>query len=362
MNQDIDKLYEEIQAEKEEAEKEEAMQFDSLNTSFHVKDLKRSFNMKHNVREDYDLESLIQDIVKVRRVINPVHIFAKQGVSKEDFESSDNPAKLLGDGAQGFRRVNSMVELTKNSQKYLHGNEVDPNIPTIVIFGLEPHEQVQYRLDHGSQKGLNAYELALCIKQMLESGRGHTEQEIIWHLRNLFYQSASLGERNKLDQKLKDRKKIKDPIKNQLAEKKILLTHWRGTFQYYKRILLDPTGLLMNNLYKQVYGYDDEDPPIQISRAEVAEISKLYNNGSSNKEIEEKFNEIKERKETPKDEQPKPWSIKVLKDKREFYKGSRTFDTIFRAILGDEDAQDQLPELRDWLIEVEKEHDPQEET
>ena len=329
------------------------MHKDTWTGTLHVNQLVDIFDRADNIRNDYQLNELAESIAREGRILEPVHVFASEEVTYEEFKSLGSKQKFekLVEGGRGFRRVHSAKLLLDNPGLFANGENYDGTVPIIVLFGYDKQQRLDYRLDHNDQKSLDSYEQVLMYKKISETGLPLSEKEICWRMRNILYNSSNLKKREQLDLKLNERAKLADPVADLTAQQEIVFQHWRGRIQRIKNLALDPTGLLLDNERKLVQGWEDhEDPPVNIPKDELFKLVKL-----SEDEVREWFNQKRHKVDGRKAEEgKKAWSKKVIEEKRTVFKSSHRFDTILRAILGDEDAQEQLIQIRDLMALEEK--------
>lgn len=110
-----------------------------------------------NVRLDYDLESLLESVVRAGRITDPVHIWKKD----------DGTLTVI----RGNRRISVCHLILANKDEYTKELLAEmERIPAIFYEGLSDKQAFDLVLDQGDQKSLNKAEIAKAVWRCLDQG------------------------------------------------------------------------------------------------------------------------------------------------------------------------------------------------
>lgn len=326
-------------------------------TSLHVSGLVTAFKKSLNVRTQdeagYQLSDFAAEIARDGGVREPVYVTAR-GTAAE-FTKSESPEKLLLEGLKGFRRVHALALAVQEPSIY-HGplvetidntgktavvaEPVNPMVPVVVKFGLSVPEVIGFRLDHGAQLQLREVELLLCIEAMMRGGESYTEKRMVTTLRNHFLAAMSLGDREKLQAKIRE---IEEVAKNSKHTPEMVNAYredayfkaFRGRFQKLQRIIRSPFPEIRANYEAEKSG---KTGTFRVTSERIAAADKIANGKNPRAVFEETVKIWKAEDKTEKKES-KAWSTSTITEKAALYHDNIVVYTILMAVAGDETAQ-----------------------
>lgn len=289
------------------------------------------FQREDNVRDQehgYEdvLDTLQTEIERIGRVTDPVHVHSTGEIGEF--------AEKLGEltGLKGFRRTYNVRKLI------VDGSNVSPWIPIKIMFGMSPEEIVQYRQDHGTQKGLNQYEAMLCIKERLESGFSNRRKEIVWDLRNLLVSHMPAQKRQDYEaliKKCETQKEMRDSSFDFL----------KGRFQKLQRIAEAKEDWVRDNFRAEVYGLTH----VKITDKNMITLAQL-----SGEEFTEALDDIKSAKAEKDSEAASsptlsPWRAADLLKQIEAWEGTPVAE-ILKAVRGEAQAQASFKKVANAIV------------
>lgn len=310
-----------------------------LSTTTQVDDLIETFARDKNVR-DAELgyrdqeDTLVSQLIEIGHVVEPVLVATRpQELTEAEFKKLDfkDQIKALLP-ISGFRRVNLSHQIVHNVGDLNPGyGDFDPIIPVRIEFGLSEKEIMERKMNHGSIKGLNEWELVLCLMERFAKGESESALETIYVLRNLFDSHQAIGKRKELAAKIKQMDHRIDPVANLNAKKEIIRKHYYGRYQKLERIAKARDQRLRDNFRAEVY---DTGEALRITNEQYVKLYKL-----KGEEYDAMIKEITEdRTRQAEITKAKRWSKKDMETKIEIW-GSDWIATILKACYGDEEAQ-----------------------
>lgn len=325
--------------------------FVEMHHSLAVKVFAKEGNVRdHKISYD-DANVLADSIIAEGGITEPVRIGTIEVKDLDEFSKKTpaEQAKII-QAVAGYRRANVLDEIIRGKQDARHEG-VAASMPEFIPAFLEVYENQdeleKAKLDHGTQKGLNSYELGLCVEKLMGLINSPTEKEAIFELRNDLARNAAQTKVDKLQKKIKEEvldKTWYNPQARLDAEKTILMKFWRGTFQRLLRIFVPKNGnpFLKENYHAEIIG----DDFVKFTSEELVELSTLEPSAFKVKveEIIKKNNgsPVKERMMTQ----------KVLEEKLDLYKNNICVHTIIGTILKVDASIELWPEITDLLKDV----------
>lgn len=309
-----------------------------------IKDLFPLFPMEKNVRDaNYgykDVEDHLEsDLVEKGHVVDAVMVAARPAdLTIEKFlkmNSKDQTSSL--DPMKGFRRIHLSNGIVEGMSNLPDWKEFSPKIPIKIVFGLTEEGICNYKLDHGTIKTLNEWELVKCLIARDQSGQADSGPDTVYALRALFGSHQSIQQRDKLELKLKECPEYRDPIQNHNARKTLIFEHFKGRYQKLIRIARASENELRENFRSEVYG---EPNAVHYTNKEYVHL--WDKEGDEFKEAKEAI--LSERTRAAETTKVNKWSKKDIETKCKVWK-SEWVTTILNAAYGDEMAQRKVTEV-----------------
>lgn len=313
---------------------------------------------RENMEVGYLLSDFAREIGNDGEVREPVQVALNPKLSVADIEkmTPEEIVNAIAEPLKGFRRVHALHKAVHDPSINDRG-KINKFIPIVAHVGFTMEEILSWRLDHGSQKGLNDYELMLCVRELETSGVNWKSWEIVWKLRHLFAAAASSKVRSDWENRLADvAKKGKEEgrssewiLRNQQEETFKL---FKGRYQKAQRLAITPHEELRDAFKAEVYGLES---PIKFTSERL-----VKSHSMDRAEFEKVLNEWKINDGAIKPE-ARHWTLKVMQEKANIFKTSTRLDSFFKAILGDTAEQQKLAALRDQMMieEAARKADPE---
>ncbi len=310
-----------------------------LSTQIPVEDLIVAFPRDKNVR-DAELgyrgheDTLVSQLIEIGHVVEPVLIAARpKEMTLTQFKKLNFEQQIKAfEGIKGFRRVNLAHAIINNVGQLNPGfGDFSSIIPARIEFGLTEKEIMERKMDHGSIKSLNEWELVLCLIERFAKGESESAADTIYVLRNLFDSHQSISQRKKLEDSLSRMDHRVDPVADLNARKELIRKHHYGRYQKLERIAKAKDQRLRDNFRAEVY---DTGEALHITNEQYVQLYKL-----EGVEYEAAIKKVKEeRGRLAEQTKVKKWSKKDMETKIEVW-NSKWIATILKAAFGDEEAQ-----------------------
>lgn len=309
-----------------------------------IKDLFPLFPVEKNVRDAIhgykdSEDSLESDLVEKGHVVVPVIMSVQPAdLTIEKYlkmNPKDQAASL--EAMIGFRRIHHSNGIVQGMCNLPGWKDFSHKIPIKIVFGLSIEDVCNYKLDHGTIKTLNEWELVNCLIARDKSGQADSGPDTVYALRALFGSHSSIQQRDKLEQKLKECAEYKDPIQNHNARKTIIFEHFKGRYQKLIRIARATEQELRDNFRAEVYGEPDA---IHFTNKEYVHL--WDKEGDEFKEAKEAI--LSERTRTAETTKLQKWSKKDVETKCKVWK-SEWVSIILNAAYGDEIAQGKVSKI-----------------
>lgn len=310
-----------------------------LSTQIPVEDLLTAFSRDKNVRDAEfgyrgQEDTLVSQLIEIGHVVEPVLIAARpKETTPIQFKKFDFERQIKAlIGIKGFRRVNIAHAIVNNVGQLNPGfGDFSNVIPARIEFGLTEKAIMERKMDHGSIKSLNEWELVLCLIERFAKGESESAADTIYILRNLFDSHQSISQRKKLADSLNKMDNRADPVADLNARKEIIRKHHYGRFQKLERIAKARDQRLRDNFRAEVY---DTGKALHITNDQYVKLYKL-----EGAEYDVLIQEIKgERSRIAEQTKVKKWSKKDMETKLSVW-NSEWIATLLKAAYGDEEAQ-----------------------
>lgn len=302
------------------------------------------FPMDKNVRDAVygykDVEDHLEsDLVEKGHVIDAVVMAVRPTELTMEQYLKMNPEKQSAslEAMKGFRRIHLSNGIVQGMCDLPNWKDFDPKIPIKIVFGLTEEDICNYKLDHGTIKTLNEWELVKCLIARDKSGQADSGPDTVYALRSLFGSHQSIQQREKLEKKLTECPEYKDPIQHHNAHKTIIFEHFKGRYQKLIRIARAAEEELRENFRSEVYGGPDA---IHFTNKEYVLL--WDKEGDDFQEAKKAI--LNERTRTAEATKINKWSKKDVETKLKVWK-SDWVATILNAAYGDEIAQRKVTDI-----------------
>lgn len=320
------------------------IQKNTLEGTADISDLFPLFPMEKNVRDAIygykDSEDTLEsDLVEKGHVVVPVMAAAQPTDLTIEKYLKMNPSDQANalEAMIGFRRIHLSNGIVQGMSNLPGWNDFSHKIPIKIVFGLTQEGICNYKLDHGTIKTLNEWELVKCLIARDQSGQADSGPDTVYALRALFGSHQSIQQRDKLEQKLKECPEYKDPVQNHNARKTIIFEHFKGRYQKLIRIARASEEELRENFRSEVYG---EPNAIHFTNKEYVLL--WDKEGDDFQEAKKAI--INERTRAAEATKVNKWSKKDVETKLKVWK-SDWVATILNAAYGDETAQRKVTDI-----------------